>query len=36
MTSMRNLSIREVLKYLGHSRLTNIKFGDNNMNGVIS
>ena len=35
-TSMRNLLIEEeVLKYPGHSRLANTKFGGNNMNGGI-
>ena len=33
---MQDLSIREeVLKYPGHSRLDNTKFGGNNTNGVM-
>ena len=32
---MRDLLIEEVLKYPGHSRLANTKFGGNNMNGVM-
>ena len=36
MTSMQDLSIREeVLKYPGHSRLANTKFGGNNTIGVM-
>ena len=35
MTSMQDLSIKEeVLKYPGHSRLANTKFGGNKTNGV--